>query len=85
VKDDFRSVKDAAQIFLSEIEVAKGESSRRPRARKILFLEPPRGFVPEAIDPDDIVAVGKQTVAQVRTDESRRSRDYRANWLTCLV
>ena len=65
--------------------MAEGEASKRSRTLEVLLFERSRVVVPEAVDADDVVAVGEQPIAKVRPDESRRSGDYRANCLTCLA
>lgn len=84
MKDDVDSVEDPAQVFFNQVKVAKREASRRARTYEVLLFERSRVVVPEAVDADDVVAVGKQAVAKMRPDESRRSGDRRANCLTCL-
>jgi len=85
VVHDIRAVDDPADVFLDEVEVAKGETPKRARRLEVLLFASSRVVVPEAIDADDLVAVGQQPIAKVRPDESRRSGDYRANCLTCLA
>jgi hypothetical protein len=85
VIDDIDPFEDPPQIFLNQVEVAKRERSRRAGGGEVLLFKGLGVILPETIDADDIVAVGKQPIAKMRTDESRRSGDNSANWVPCLA
>ncbi len=75
VVDHTRAFERRGEVGAHQVELFEGEIPMARRHLEVLLLASAPVVVGEAVDADDLVAVGKQPLAQVRADETRGAGD----------